>query len=908
MRMILFSIALALCVLSGKPSYALLKATSSGAGAISAITGNGTGGTLANILGTYSLLDNDPIFQARNGLCPGGGVVCQTDSLQKALIAAREMAFTLKGTYNASIMLRSCVEFYFPILGAQVTTTVTVPPLVCFRSDGIIRRSGTTGTAGTNCSGAFDSNTLKNLECPAIVFAPGSHNLGHLDVYASTTGAGGDGGSGVYIGKAQLPTAEAIAPGAAGSGYTSGLARTIAIVTAFSASPTSINKTIGVNSTTNVAVGQHITDATTPGAILANTVVSSFIPDASSHSFSASTAVSAGQAHVNFTSGGTACSQNEIITDTTNAVIPAGTTITSVNPTSLGLSLNITGGGIVSGDTIICYPTIVLSAAVGSGGTILNDTLNLNDVVTLPQPDASPYSAPQIEVTGVNGSGVITSASFFNTPSGCTASPNHCGSYSTDINLQEYEYTALNGWTGTLGTVATPSAKGNVFDPSIPGNYMTSGGTGTGAEFTLTYQPDFAGGGADYSGGAYLGANTMFGQVSVQSAGNWSDATYGSSFGVGFNGLQFVGDTIQVTGGHYGIWPGGSDDFFFTEMNPVDSDIGMKFGPGGGGFRGHVTVDSPTQAYIVGDVYEDVNITGAFLQKSPALYTGSYDIILGEGSSSGSSALNAGWKLNILMEGTGATGGIPAMQIANTIGSSFDFNINNFGKNGVAITNGIISSYAALGANATNNTYLGSINDAASTLFTGTLDSGSTIRVWDATLGAWDLAPGYVQNVGCGGTGWSNTGIGTAEVNNLSVAYPKLNANDAIRVSSLWSRSGTGADSASETIRLCSGACSCVSGATCTSGSIIGSHPSTTITTSATASIPIWLVNQNATNAQVMFPQTSAGNITSSGAVTTNAIQTNTGGFVNFDSTTITSSADTDKLQSYCVEVLRNPF
>lgn len=363
------------------------------------------------------------------------------------------------------------------------------------------------------------------------------------------------------------------------------------------------------------------------------------------------------------------------------------------------------------------------TAVLQAGGT----AYTAGDTLTLPQPDNSPYIAPQVIVDTVNGSGVIQTSHLSVTVP---------GGYSLPSALQQYEYTAANGWTGAIAT-PTKGSRGKVFDTAHTGWYVTSGGTGTGAEFTLTYTPDFAGAGADYSGGAYLQASTIEGNISVQGAGNVSDATYGSTFAVGIVGANHFGGNVTTTGGHYGIWCPGCTDFFWSNLNPVNADIGLKFGPGGGSLRGFVTIDSPVQNYITADHVDNVVLTGDFLQANSGI-TGAEAIILGNDATSNSTNLNAALNFDFSLYNSGGASPIPAMLVKNTIGSTFKLSINNIAKSGSAEPTQI-SSYAVLGANGVKNTYNGSIASltAEGNLFSGLTEPQSNARVWDAAKGGF---------------------------------------------------------------------------------------------------------------------------------------------------------------------------
>ena len=113
---------------------------------------------------------------------------------------------------------------------------------------------------------------------------------------------------------------------------------------------------------------------------------------------------SAGNATLHFAATPGSIYVGATITDTTSAVIPAGTTVSSVTPTTVVISANATGGGVGNGDTIafsytafqvgqtitdntaavipaattitaVAYNTVTLSANVTGGGVGNGDTI-----------------------------------------------------------------------------------------------------------------------------------------------------------------------------------------------------------------------------------------------------------------------------------------------------------------------------------------------------------------------------------------------------------------------------------------------------------------------------------------------------------------------------------------------------
>lgn len=152
------------------------------------------------------------------------------------------------------------------------------------------------------------------------------------------------------------------------------------------------------------------------------------------------------------------------------------------------------------------------------------------------------------------------------------------------------------------------------------------------------------------------------------------------------------------------------------------------------------------------------------------------------------------------------------------------------------------------------------------------------------------------------GVAVSNTGIGTTEVNLVSIPIPALNANDVLRISTLWTTQGTATNTKAVLIRLSAAACTPLT--TCTSGAV---QTNITLNTAALVSGSVSTVvrNANATNAQVANSATPATSIGfSANQNASSAIQTNVGTFLNFDCTTTTAATDTCTLLGYTVEIV----
>lgn len=176
---------------------------------------------------------------------------------------------------------------------------------------------------------------------------------------------------------------------------------------------------------------------------------------------------------------------------------------------------------------------------------------------------------------------------------------------------------------------------------------------------------------------------------------------------------------------------------------------------------------------------------------------------------------------------------------------------------------------------------------------------GNTSALLVSGLPPQTKAPAVVASSGVVIT---NTGIATTEVNHASVAIPDMGPNDSIEITSLWSTAGTATNTKNILIRLSGN--SCTPGQACTNGSAV---LNTTLNTTGgiTQSTLTVVRNTGVTNAQVFFGNSNtSGTGNAATAAGTSAIETKNGGFINFDSITATSSADTVKLLGYTVKII----
>jgi hypothetical protein len=175
----------------------------------------------------------------------------------------------------------------------------------------------------------------------------------------------------------------------------------------------------------------------------------------------------------------------------------------------------------------------------------------------------------------------------------------------------------------------------------------------------------------------------------------------------------------------------------------------------------------------------------------------------------------------------------------------------------------------------------------------------SSPEVYSGTS-TWQMFGGCHLVAG-GATGWTDTAIGTSEVNLVSVALPPMGANDFIRAYTQWTSGGTLTDTRTINLRL--GTSGCTSLSACSSGtSFIGMALSASNQT--TVALPTFIYNRNATNSQVgLNGGTTQPFGNSSGAFNTGSIDTSATPYINIDATTNTSSADSLKLEAYSIEL-----
>lgn len=307
--------------------------------------------------------------------------------------------------------------------------------------------------------------------------------------------------------------------------------------------------------------------------------------------------------------------------------------------------------------------------AVGIGGS----GYTAGDILTLPQPSKYPYVATRITVDAVDGNGAVTACSL-----------QTAGVYAVPSGAQARYWTAADGYTGNAGTIANGS-RGNVFDGT--GNYLTSGGTGSGATISLTWTPDFAGSGADFNRGAVLQADSVIGDVHILQCGQTDDATYGKSFGYANIGLQIYTGKIIVNKGYYGI-DIQATDFHPEQLQPISGKIPLSI-------RNCTSVECPNVVIDTWDVCAldidnaaNIHLKGTIFHNATASVATLEPIQTGRRTSSTNNS-NVGMNLDFTVFGGGGSVSTAAAKLAYVRSSRINLDVVNVNRAGTVLTNPI---------------------------------------------------------------------------------------------------------------------------------------------------------------------------------------------------------------------------
>jgi hypothetical protein len=417
------------------------------------------------------------------------------------------------------------------------------------------------------------------------------------------------------------------------------------------------------------------------------------------------------------------------------------------------------GSGLAVGKN--WYASSLTVVVAGSGYLV-------NDVITFPQVSKSPYFPIRVVVTSINGSGGIT---------GVTFSGGSVGAYALPPILQQVQWTAANGFTGSIAS----GSIGQVFDPANTGYYITTGGTGTGAEFTVTWDVDFAGSGQSYSGGLGLQADTIIENVSVTGLGTTKDATYGPIFGTIWFGLNYDVGMIETSAGYYGSFLAGVADFHGGTIIAVNAtNTAIKIAQGGSiSFK--AIVDSPVNIGLAIDGAAQVNIVnGSYgIQFNQPGITGPAYVAIGHdtnvsGATSKCSAIN----VNMTLQNAGSSGNTPAVYLDYMDSASkIDLVVANVLSTNSAVTYPN-SYFAQFGSHLSSNfTLTGSIDNITGSIFSGTVPVAG-ISVWDGIAGGLAGPGGAYRIYAAGAPTNGTTGANKAAIGSL---YTDLTAGNLYR-------------------------------------------------------------------------------------------------------------------------------
>ena len=409
---------------------------------------------------------------------------------------------------------------------------------------------------------------------------------------------------------------------------------------------------------------------------------------------------------------------------------------------------------------------VPITASVASGGT----GYTVGDVLTLPQPNKSPYVAAQVIVDTVDGSGAILTEHLSTTVPGI---------YSVPYAGQQRYWTAANAYIGSIAA----GAPGKVFDTTTTTAYVTTGGTGIGALVALAWKPDFAGGGADYNMGTSIQGDDYIGNVHYKGAGTANDATYGHQFGFLSQGLDLHTGYITGNGGYYGIGLY-STDFHPLGLHPISAPVLLKGWFGSSVESSDVVLDTWTVHAMELDGMSNTHLRGTIFHNSSTSLATDPPIMLGSNVSSTSNE-NVGMTLDFMVYGGGTASSVPALSCAYTRSSNINIRVvNQANRDGtpVSIPQSAWGTFGS-GCEATN-VFTGSIDSGHTTVLTGTIPNAS-FRVFDSTRHVFEegnngIPVNLVPSATAVATGaWQTSGSPTVADNSSAVTSPdgQLNAS-----------------------------------------------------------------------------------------------------------------------------------
>ena len=890
---------------------------------LSAMTGNGSGGTLINLLGVVSIADDYPLFASESQKL-------QNRDFEDEMLHAQRLALNLGAAAKSQNGPPPCVAVIgMPLTtGGQIFTAPRfLPRYVCPPTGMFYIRDGDNGAAIGNWNGDPFVENLINLQEPLWIYPPTSQVPGETHIQANFTNTATDGGSGYMAGRTYGMAT--LIPENGGTGFSGGE-----------------QCATKIGDTRYPATGALFSCATASGG--ACTAIT-FAP--THWQFSASTAPSRGeyllppflQREQYAVSGRCNSNGDNECWDGHDAFHPqvfdsglnvTGNTHTSTTIDGLSSTTGLTVSAAISGTGIPAGTTISAVNASAGSITISNAATSTLSGVTLQVGNFFYNTTCYVNGTcsgTCNGFGVCVGGSGTCTAQGAGLTvaakywPDWCGAPSytgnTHTNTTIDNLSSMTGFavgqyiTGSGIPANTTITVVGVSSLTIS-NATSSSLTGT----TLSINPDndTIACVADTSGPnatpAYDGifsnvqpASTHIGDIYVEQSGEKYSALFGYTFGSLVDSFETTIDYSQEQGSYYGQVVYGTD-FLEYHHNPVDNAIQTKL-RGGGGLhilfdRNDTPIDSiNSDAHAVEvDNCEDCTLDGTWFHNAGSAATvgtisADYIRLGSDTQVAGTSNENSGGWIHGDVGSDGTLGNnLNAIGCKYSNGMDIALNVANNTKANAARAQQF-TKFADFGTHCEiGMKFSGMITNQSDPLYTGTFPAGVSFHPINGKTGGTDMSCDVLAS---GGGGWTDTGIGTGEENLVSIQLPPMGPNDSLEIVTLWTKGGTLTDTTNAVIRL--GTATCTPGSSCTAGNTVMNISETT-SALTTVRAPIWVHNQNATNAQVTFPSASQTNFTSSGSVTSVATQTNSIPTLNIDGITATSSADSIKLESYTVK------
>lgn len=430
----------------------------------------------------------------------------------------------------------------------------------------------------------------------------------------------------------------------------------------------------------------------------------------------------------------------------------------------------------------------IATMSVANGGT----GYQVGDTVVTAIGEQIPFVGATAVVSSIGGGGAITGLTYTGTL-GVKAS----GLYPLPPYIQSQVWTTANGWNGT-------AAGPTVFDGS--GNYLLTGGSGTGSSVSVTWFPDWCNGTngcATLTPQVYTGVKSPFfayttylGNVDALQGDNVDDtsALYGNTYSIFINSSNTLYNYITALGNDYGVGIT-NFDLHGNFLNTVGGGIGVKILDASSIFPGQIVVDTPrTSTFIAVDDVQNgaFNLPSIFRNTSATAPTGTGAAIqVGMDTNySTASHMNTGNTFTGLALNAGTTSGTPLVDCAYAQGNIFNFDVSNRARSGGA-QQYPITSIGNLQTNCdASNQFVGSIDAQSGNLFIGTLVNVGAY-IWQGALQKYatmkdslniTTAPVASPSVDSGGSTLfagknSMTGIGTSSAAFNDTAYGAFSMN-----------------------------------------------------------------------------------------------------------------------------------